>query len=137
VSLAASLAARGQPLINALTLFVSVFDIAEDKTLLGVFASEETLAAAKRHSHVRGVLDGRDLAKVFNLLRPNDLIWSYWVNNYLLGNKPPAFGILYWNNDTTRLPAAFHGQLIDIYRDNSLADRTRSAHARTRSSRPA
>ena len=121
VSLAAYLAARDKPVINALTLFVSVFDMSDDKTLLGLFASEETLAAAKRHSHVNGVLDGRELSKVFNLLRPNDLIWSYWVNNYLLGNKPPAFDILYWNNDTTRLPAAFHGQLIDIYRDNSLA----------------
>ncbi|MER6799238.1 alpha/beta fold hydrolase, partial [Amycolatopsis mediterranei] len=121
VSLAAYLAARGKPVIHALTLFVSVFDMAEDKTLLGVFASEETLAAAKRNSHVRGVLDGRELARVFNLLRPNDLIWSYWVNNYLLGKRPPAFDVLYWNNDTTRLPAAFHGQLIDIYRDNSLA----------------
>jgi len=121
VSLAAYLAGRGKPVIHALTLFVSVFDMAEDKTLLGVFASEETLAAAKRHSHVRGVLDGRELAKVFNLLRPNDLIWTYWVNNYLLGKRPPAFDILFWNNDTTRLPAAFHGQLIDIYRDNSLA----------------
>ncbi|WP_329059977.1 alpha/beta fold hydrolase [Amycolatopsis sp. NBC_01480] len=121
VSLAAYLAARGKPVINALTLFVSVFDMADDKTLLGVFASEETLAAAKRHSHVQGVLDGRELARVFNLLRPNDLIWSYWVNNYLLGKRPPAFDILYWNNDTTRLPAAFHGQLIDIYRDNALA----------------
>jgi len=121
VALAASLAARGKHVINTLTLFVSVFDMADDKTLLGVFASEETLAAAKRHSHVRGVLDGRELGRVFNLLRPNDLIWSYWVNNYLLGKRPPAFDILYWNNDTTRLPAAFHGQLIDIYRDNSLA----------------
>jgi len=121
VALAAYLAARGKPMINALSLFVSVFDMAEDKTLLGVFASDETLAAAKRHSHVRGVLDGRELAKVFNLLRPNDLIWSYWVNNYLLGKRPPAFDVLYWNNDTTRLPAAFHGQLIDIYRDNLLA----------------
>ncbi|QUQ63688.1 alpha/beta fold hydrolase [Kutzneria sp. CA-103260] len=121
VALAAYLTARGKPMINALTLFVSVFDMAEDKTLLGVFASDETLAAAKRHSHVKGVLDGRELAKVFNLLRPNDLIWTYWVNNYLLGKRPPAFDVLYWNNDTTRLPAAFHGQLIDIYRDNLLA----------------
>jgi polyhydroxyalkanoate synthase len=121
VTLAAYLAAQDRPLINALTLLVSVFDTAEDHTLLGIFASEETLTAAKRRSHAAGVLDGRDLARVFNLLRPNDLIWSYWVNNYLLGNKPPAFDVLYWNNDTTRLPAALHSQLIDIYRDNSLA----------------
>jgi polyhydroxyalkanoate synthase len=121
VTLAAHLAARGKHTINTLSLLVSVFDMAEDQTLLGVFASEETLAAAKRRSHANGVLDGRELGRLFSLLRPNDLIWSYWVNNYLLGHKPPAFDVLYWNNDTTRLPAALHGQLIDIYRDNSLA----------------
>jgi polyhydroxyalkanoate synthase len=120
VALAAYLTARGKPLINALTLLVSLFDTAEDSTLLGVFASEETLAAAKRRSHAAGVLDGRELGRVFSLMRPNDLIWPYWVNNYLLGNKPPAFDVLFWNNDTTRLPARFHGELIDIYRDNSL-----------------
>jgi polyhydroxyalkanoate synthase subunit PhaC len=121
VALAAYLAARGKPLINALTLFVSVFDMASDRTLLGVFASEETFAAAKRRSHANGVLDGRELGRVFSLLRPNDLIWNYWVNNYLLGKKPPAFDVLFWNNDTTRLPAALHSQFIDIYRDNLIA----------------
>lgn len=121
VALAAYLAARGKPLVNALTLFVSVFDTAEDRTLLGLFASEETLAAAKRSSHARGILDGRELGRMFSLLRPNDLIWSYWVNNYTLGKKPPAFDVLFWNNDTTRLPAALHGQFIDIYRDNLIA----------------
>ena len=121
VALAAWLAARGKPLVNALTLIVSVFDTSADKTLLSVFASGEMLAAAKRRSHVRGVFDGRELAMVFNLLRPDDLIWTYWVNNYLLGRRPPAFDVLYWNNDTTRLAAAFHGQLIDLYRDNPLA----------------
>lgn len=121
VALTAALAAREDKRVHSLTLFVSVFDMGDDKSLLGVFASEETLAAAKRYSHAKGVLDGRELAKVFNLMRPNDLIWSYWVNNYLMGNKPPAFDVLYWNNDTTRLPAAFHSQVIDIYRDNSLA----------------
>lgn len=120
VALAAYLAGRGKKLIHALTLFVSVFDTAEDRTLLGVFATEETLAAAKRRSHACGVLEGRELSRVFSLLRPNDLIWSYWVNNYLLGKKPPAFDVLFWNNDTTRLPAALHGELIDLYRDNSL-----------------
>ncbi|OLZ50190.1 alpha/beta fold hydrolase [Amycolatopsis keratiniphila] len=121
VSLAAYVAARDKPLIHAITLFVSVFDTAEDRTLLGTFASEEAFAAAKRRSHAKGVLDGRELGRMFSLLRPNDLIWSYWVNNYLLGKKPPAFDVLYWNNDTTRLPAALHGQFIDIYRDNLVA----------------
>jgi polyhydroxyalkanoate synthase subunit PhaC len=121
VALAAWLAARDKPLVNALTLIVSVFDTSEDTTLLSTFAGGEMLAAAKRRAHVRGVLDGRDLAMMFKLLRPNDLIWTYWVNNYLLGLRPPAFDVLYWNNDTTRLPAALHGQLIDLYRDNPLA----------------
>jgi polyhydroxyalkanoate synthase len=80
------------------------------------------MAAAKRRSHAGGVLEGADLGRMFALLRPNDLIWSYWVNNYLLGRRPPAFDVLFWNNDTTRLPAALHAQLIDIYRDNSLVE---------------
>lgn len=121
VSLAAYLAARDKPVINALTLFVSVFDTAQDRTLLGAFATEETLAAAKRRSHASGILDGRELSRIFSMLRPNELIFSYWVNNYLLGKRPPAFDVLYWNNDTTRLPAALHGQFIDIYRDNLIA----------------
>jgi len=53
-------------------------------------------------------------------MRPNDLIWNYWVNNYLLGNEPPVFDILFWNNDTTRLPAAFHGDLIEMFKNNPL-----------------
>ena len=55
---------------------------------------------------------------MFAWMRPNDLILNYWVNNYLLGNAPPAYDILYWNNDTTRLPAKLHGQLLDIFTDN-------------------
>ena len=52
---------------------------------------------------------------MFAWMRPNDLVWNYWVNNYLLGNPPPAYDILYWNNDTTRLPAGFHSQLLDVF----------------------
>ncbi len=51
---------------------------------------------------------------MFAWMRPNDLIWNYWVNNYLLGNAPPAFDILYWNNDTTRLPARLHADFLDL-----------------------
>ena len=58
------------------------------------------------------------MARIFAWLRPNDLIWNYWVNNYLLGNNPPAFDILFWNADTTRLPAAFHADLIGIFENN-------------------
>ena len=70
--------------------------------------------AAKQMSKARGILDGHEMAKMFAWMRPNDLIWNYWVNNYLLGNKPPAFDVLYWNADTTRLPARLHGDFLDL-----------------------
>jgi polyhydroxyalkanoate synthase len=68
----------------------------------------------------RGYLDGRSLAGVFAWLRPNDLIWNYWVNNYLLGKDPPAFDILYWNADTTNLPAGLHRDFVELSLENSL-----------------
>ncbi len=85
-----------------------------------LFVNEKTLEAAKRRSYRQGVLDGRDMAKVFAWMRPNDLVWNYWVNNYLLGKQPPAFDILYWNNDSTRLPAALHGDFLDLFKHNPL-----------------
>jgi polyhydroxyalkanoate synthase len=83
-------------------------------SIFSVFASPSTLAAAKRRSGRAGVLEGRDMARIFAWLRPNDLVWNYFVNNYLLGNDPPAFDILYWNDDTTRLPARLHADLLDL-----------------------
>jgi polyhydroxyalkanoate synthase subunit PhaC len=80
------------------------------------------MRAAKQTSQARGVLDGHDLARMFAWMRPNDLIWNYWVNNYLLGNAPPAFDILYWNADTTRLPARLHGDYIDLYFTNPFVN---------------
>jgi polyhydroxyalkanoate synthase len=67
-----------------------------------------------------GYLDGRALAEVFAWLRPNDLIWNYWVNNYLVGKKPPAFDILYWNADTTRMPAHLHRDFLETALANKL-----------------
>jgi poly[(R)-3-hydroxyalkanoate] polymerase subunit PhaC len=110
------LAANQQPLVNAATLMVAVLDISSDSQL-GLFATPETIAAAKQNSQLKGVLEGQEMGRVFAWLRPNDLIWNYWVNNYLMGNPPPAFDILYWSNDTTRLPARFHAQLLDIFVD--------------------
>ena len=83
-------------------------------TAMGLFVSEESLKALRAGVKRRGFVDGAELARVFAWMRPNDLIWNYWVNNYLLGNNPPAFDILYWNADTTRLPAAFHANLLDM-----------------------
>ncbi|SDW88037.1 polyhydroxyalkanoate synthase [Pseudomonas syringae] len=112
-------AALGEKKVNAMTLLVSVLDTTLD-TEVALFVDEQTLESAKRHSYQAGVLEGRDMAKVFAWMRPNDLIWNYWVNNYLLGNEPPVFDILFWNNDTTRLPAAFHGDLIEMFKNNPL-----------------
>ena len=81
---------------------------------MGLFANFETLELARMFSRSKGVLEGKDLERAFAWLRPNDLIWAYWVNNYLMGNEPPAFDILYWNADTTNLPAALHADLLGL-----------------------
>ncbi|HKC44225.1 MAG TPA: alpha/beta fold hydrolase [Burkholderiales bacterium] len=112
-------AARGERPVHATTLMVAVLGVNEGSQL-GLFATPETIAAAKRGSAAKGVLDGREMGRVFAWLRPNDLVWNYWVNNYLMGQPPPAFDVLYWNNDTTRLPAQFHGQLLDIFAGDLL-----------------
>jgi polyhydroxyalkanoate synthase len=110
-------AARGDRPIAAVTMMVVVLDRDEDSQI-GLFATPEAIAAAKQASKLKGVLSGQDMARMFAWMRPNDLVWNYWVNNYLLGHAPPAFDVLYWNNDTTRLPASFHGQLLDLFLQN-------------------
>ena len=116
-ALLGNLASRDDKTVNAATLMVAVLDNSADSQL-GLFATPEAIAAAKQHSTSRGVLAGEEMGRVFAWMRPNDLVWNYWVNNYLLGNAPPAFDILYWNNDATRLPAKMHGQLLDIFTQN-------------------
>ncbi len=85
-----------------------------DGTTLGLFTTAQTLQAAKAQSQRNGVLSGEEMARMFAWMRPNDLIWNYWINNYLLGNKPPAFDILAWNSDTTNLPAQLHADYLDL-----------------------
>jgi polyhydroxyalkanoate synthase len=115
----ANLAARGEHKVHSATVAVCVLDTAETKTTTaGIFATPESIAAAKHASQVAGVVEGRDLARMFAWMRPNDLIWNYWVNNYLLGNDPPAYDILYWNNDTTRLPARLHADFLGLMESN-------------------
>ena len=111
------LAARRMRLVNAATLMVAVLDNTA-QSQLGLFATPEAISAAKHNSEAKGVLEGQEMGRVFAWMRPNDLVWNYWVNNYLMGNPPPAFDILYWNNDTTRLAARFHAELIDIFVGN-------------------
>ena len=107
--------------LASLCLGVTVLDQARAGTAAAM-VDETTANAARAASRARGYLDGGSLAEVFAWLRPEDLIWNYWVNNYLLGNKPPAFDILYWNADTTRLPAALHSDFIDIGLANALTE---------------
>jgi polyhydroxyalkanoate synthase subunit PhaC len=117
--LTAVLAARGDTRIHSATTLVTLLDSRVDAEIL-LFASDQSVKAAKLQSSRTGVLDGWRMGQVFAWLRPNELVWNYWVNNYLLGNSPPSFDILAWNADTTRLPAAFHHQLLDIVVQNQL-----------------
>jgi polyhydroxyalkanoate synthase subunit PhaC len=105
--------------VNAATLLVTMLDTSLP-TMTGMFATDEAIKAAVDRSAKAGVLSGADMARVFAWLRPNDLVWNYWVNNYLLGNSPAPFDILYWNADSTNLPARLHAGFLDIFQHNSL-----------------
>ena len=106
--------------VASLTLLVCALDNEQAGTP-GALATRELAAAAVAESARRGYLDGEALATVFAWLRPNDLIWNYAINNYLLGKQPPAFDILYWNQDTVRLAAGLHRDFIRLALDNALA----------------
>jgi polyhydroxyalkanoate synthase len=105
--------------VAGLTLAVTVLDQAR-AGLASAVVDERIAAAAVAASASRGYLDGRALAEVFAWLRPNDLIWNYWVNNYLQGRDPAAFDVLFWNADTTRMPAALHRDFVEMGMNNSL-----------------
>lgn len=114
-------AAQGKARANSHTQLVAILDTAGAKdTTMGLFANFETLELARMFSRAKGVLPGKDLQKAFAWLRPNDLIWAYWVNNYLLGNEAPAFDILYWNADTTNLPGRLHGDMIKLMEQGGM-----------------
>jgi polyhydroxyalkanoate synthase subunit PhaC len=113
------LAVKQDPRINALTLLVTVLDTSAESQLSHLMTLE-SIEMARAASQQRGVLEGDELGRMFAWMRPNDLIWNYWVNNYLLGNDPPAFDLLYWNADTTRLPAQLHSDFLDLLLRNPL-----------------
>ena len=117
---AAYLAGIGrQDRLAALCLAVTVIDN-HDAGTASALVDERMAGRAKAKSARKGYLDGRALAEVFAWLRPGDLVWNYWVNNYLLGKRPPAFDILFWNSDTTRMTAALHADFVDLAMENSL-----------------
>ena len=111
---------QGDERIKAATFFTTLVDFAEPGEL-GVFMDEQQLTALEKTMARRGYLDGAEMAASFNLLRASDLIWSFMINNYLLGKDPFPFDLLYWNSDNTRMPAAMHGfYLRKCYHENVL-----------------
>jgi polyhydroxyalkanoate synthase len=117
------LAARGDDRIKAATFLASLFDFKEVGEV-AVFLDGGQLARIEKHVAERGYLEGHHMADMFNLMRENDLIWSFVVNNYLMGREPPPFDLLYWNADSTRLPATMLvTYLRNMYRENRLMQR--------------
>ncbi len=115
----AHLAAIGDQRVNSASFLVSVLDWDEPSTL-GSLLSGPTAEALKRRSETSGMLSGEDLGKVFAFMRPNDLVWNYWANNYLMGEKPAAYDVLAWNCDSTNLPAGLHHDFMDMAAGNTL-----------------
>ncbi|MBL8658701.1 MAG: class I poly(R)-hydroxyalkanoic acid synthase [Rhodospirillales bacterium] len=118
----AHMAARDDRRVASATFFTTMLDFAEPGEL-GVFIDEAQIAMVEKHMEKKGFLDGSQMAQVFSMLRENDLIWSAFINNYLLGKDPPAFDLLYWNSDSTRMPAMMHGfYLREMYLNNRLIE---------------
>jgi len=118
----AYMAAKKDDRIQSATYFTAMVEF-EDAGELGVFIDEEQLASLDRKMDEKGYLEGAHMASTFNMMRGNDLIWSFVVNNYLLGKEPVPFDLLYWNSDATRLPAVMHSfYLRQMYLENKLVE---------------
>ena len=123
--LAATLAylkAKGRQAVESATFFTTMVDF-EEPGELGVFIDDEQLSLMEEAMEEKGYFDGSSMAEAFNLLRANDLIWSFVVNNYLMGKDPFPFDLLYWNSDSTRMPRAMHSTYLrEMYRHNRLRE---------------
>jgi len=117
----AHLAAMGEDRVAYACFGVSQLDMSVPSAT-GILLHPAVTEAARAVSMASGVVDGRDIAAVFSWLRPNDLVWNYWVNNYLMGQDPPAFDVLAWNNDTTRIAGGVQRDLVEIAEHNLLAE---------------
>jgi len=116
----AYLAAKKQKRIASATFFTTMTDFAEPGEL-GVFIDEQQVSSLEKKMFERGYLEGSEMAGTFNMMRANDLIWSFVVNNYLMGKDPFPFDLLYWNSDSTRMPAKMHSfYLRNMYMHNKL-----------------
>jgi len=106
--------------VASATFFVTLIDF-EEPGELGVFTDEQTVSSLEQRMTERGYLEGSEMGNTFNMLRANDLIWSFVINNYLLGKDPIPFDLLHWNSDSTRMPACMHTfYLRNMYIRNAL-----------------
>lgn len=110
----------GDRSIHSMTVGVCMLDMQSDDMEMSAFASDDVFERVKQRSAKAGVLRGHQLASSMLWMRPQDLIWANVVNNYLLGNEPPEFDLLFWNNDWTNLPAQLHADVIDMFARGTL-----------------
>ena len=113
------LAATSDDRVHSMSYAVTLLDFGL-RAPITAFSRRGLIAFAGRRSRRRGIITSRQMGSAFTWLRPDDLVFNYWVNNYLMGEKPPAFDILAWSADGTNLPGALHGQFLDVFRDNLL-----------------
>ncbi len=113
------LASAGRDLVQSAAVAVTLVDTMVSSSL-DTFTTRRTIKSALAQSRRKGILDGSQLGRIFAFARPNDLVWNYWVSNYLLGQNPPPFDVLAWNADSTNLPAALHADLMRIWSENSF-----------------
>ncbi len=113
--LASQMAAEGDKRLGSLTFMVTVLHPKQNDIEAGALMSENGLALAKQRAAKKGIVKGNDLARGFAWLRPNDLIWNYVINNYLMGEDPPAFDVLFWNADATNLSASLMGDFLHLF----------------------
>jgi poly[(R)-3-hydroxyalkanoate] polymerase subunit PhaC len=120
-AMAACLEARSDNCVHSMTVGVCMLEMEPQDMELSAFSSPQVFERVKNRSREAGILHGHELASSMLWMRPQDLIWGNVANNYLLGNDPPEFDLLYWNNDWTNLPAQLHGDVIDIFSTGCLS----------------
>ncbi len=113
------LAAKDAGQVRAASFAVTLLDF-DSRAALGAFSAPRLLELAQKNSRRAGIITGRQLGNVFSWMRPDDLVFNYWVSNYLMGETPPVFDILAWNADSTNLPARLHAEFLDIFKNNTL-----------------
>ncbi|RYF91441.1 MAG: alpha/beta fold hydrolase [Caulobacteraceae bacterium] len=114
-TLLSKLQARGDSRIGAVSLMVCVLDPDAGDSEAGALVSSHGIQMARQRSAKKGILEGSSLSRTFAWLRPNDLVWNYVINNYLHGDDPPPFDVLFWNNDSTNLTATLHSDYLSVY----------------------